>query len=256
MNQQDIISFDRAAHFYDDTRGFPPDVEPDIGQTIAKAGDLNADSQVLEVAIGTGRVALPLAKQIGVSVHGVDISTAMMKRIFEKKQSEVIYPVQANVYHLPYADATFDAVLAVHIFHLLPDFAPLNDEMRRVLKPDGIVLECWNSNDSALNKARRRMMGEVQGRPGNWERANTYLQNFGWQQRNHIIHEFSSQLAPHDVINSFKNRMWSSTWHMTDAEIAQRVEALEREFTETYNDLSQPVTLHHQFHASAYEQSQ
>jgi ubiquinone/menaquinone biosynthesis C-methylase UbiE len=254
MTQHETISFDRAASFYDQTRGFPPEVEPAIGQMIAQAGNLTAQSHILEIAIGTGRVALPFARESGAKVHGVDISLGMMRRIVAKQTTEIIYPVQADVYHLPYADDTFDAILAVHIFHLLPEFEPLHHEMRRVLKPEGKILQCWNTNDSPLNNARRRMMSVARGRPNNWEQADSYLQVFSWRQLNYLTHEFVTQLTPQEVIDSFRNRLWSSTWTMTDDEIAERVMLLQREFTELYGDLSLPVNLPNQFHASAYGQ--
>ena len=54
------------------------------GETIAsKLADLAAGGPALELAIGTGRVALPLS-EMGVEVHGIDISEAMVSKLRAK----------------------------------------------------------------------------------------------------------------------------------------------------------------------------
>jgi SAM-dependent methyltransferase len=51
--------------------------------------DLAGHGAALELGIGTGRVALPLAQR-GVRVHGIDLSTAMVARLRAKPGSEDI----------------------------------------------------------------------------------------------------------------------------------------------------------------------
>jgi SAM-dependent methyltransferase len=60
-------------------------VEPVIDFLVERAGD----GPVLELGIGTGRVALPLAQR-GVRVHGIDISEAMVARLRAKPGAEEI----------------------------------------------------------------------------------------------------------------------------------------------------------------------
>jgi SAM-dependent methyltransferase len=57
----------------------PEVVDPAVELLFALAGR----GRVLELGIGTGRIALPLAAR-GVSVHGVDLSEAMVARLREK----------------------------------------------------------------------------------------------------------------------------------------------------------------------------
>jgi ubiquinone/menaquinone biosynthesis C-methylase UbiE len=66
------VAFDRAAHFYDDTRGFPAGEDRAVAALISQAGGLTATSRILEIGIGTGRIALPLASHVG-AIYGVDI---------------------------------------------------------------------------------------------------------------------------------------------------------------------------------------
>ena len=66
-----------AAAIYDDVpRG-------DEDETVAFLAQLAGDGPALELAIGTGRIALPLAAR-GVRVDGIDISDAMVARLREK----------------------------------------------------------------------------------------------------------------------------------------------------------------------------
>src|SRR3954463_9434655 len=48
---------------------------------------LAGDGAALELGIGTGRIALPLAQR-GVQVHGIDLSTAMVDRLRAKPGAE------------------------------------------------------------------------------------------------------------------------------------------------------------------------
>ena len=51
--------------------------------------DLAGEGRALEFAIGTGRIALPLAQR-GVAVHGIDMSNAMVARMRAKPGGEDI----------------------------------------------------------------------------------------------------------------------------------------------------------------------
>ncbi len=55
----------------------------DVGATVAFVGALASGGPVLELGIGTGRLALPLAAR-GLEVHGIDASPAMVERLRAK----------------------------------------------------------------------------------------------------------------------------------------------------------------------------
>jgi hypothetical protein len=62
---------DDVATRYDGGPMFAPEV---LGPTVDLLAELAGDGDVLEFAIGTGRVAIPLADR-GVRVSGIDLST-------------------------------------------------------------------------------------------------------------------------------------------------------------------------------------
>jgi SAM-dependent methyltransferase len=76
---------DRIAGVYDEWFGVPSDTQ----DTIGFLSDLAGPGPVLELGIGTGRVALPLAQR-GYEVHGVDASEAMVGKLRAKAGGEDI----------------------------------------------------------------------------------------------------------------------------------------------------------------------
>lgn len=67
---------DVAAHYDEDPRG-------DEAQTVGFLAEVVGDRAALELAIGTGRIALPLAER-GIRVDGIEQSAAMVDRLREK----------------------------------------------------------------------------------------------------------------------------------------------------------------------------
>lgn len=131
-------NFDRAAGFYDETRRLPPaDMAAFVARLREGFGDVR---RILEIGVGTGRVAVPLA-EAGYDVTGVDISERMLA-VLAAKGSAVRAQV-ADATDLPFEDDTFDGGLAVHVFHLIPDWPVAVAELVRVVRPGGRILSPW-----------------------------------------------------------------------------------------------------------------
>jgi len=79
---------ERVAARYDESSAemFDPAVVDPIVDFLA---DLADDGAALELGIGTGRIALPLARR-GIRVHGIDLSEAMVARLWAKPGAERI----------------------------------------------------------------------------------------------------------------------------------------------------------------------
>src|SRR5215218_4293498 len=60
-----------------------------VGPMVAFLADCARGGDALEFGIGTGRIALPLARR-GIRVHGIDLSEAMVARLRAKPGSEHI----------------------------------------------------------------------------------------------------------------------------------------------------------------------
>jgi SAM-dependent methyltransferase len=79
---------ERVAERYDESAAdmFEPAVVDPVVDVLA---DLAGHGAALELGIGTGRIALPLAQR-GVRVHGIDLSGAMVARLWAKPGAEQI----------------------------------------------------------------------------------------------------------------------------------------------------------------------
>lgn len=100
--------------------------------------------RLLDVACGTGRTLRQLATaHPEVAFHGVDLSAPYVQaaRRLLADVGEASLAVE-NAEHLPYADATFDAITCVYLFHELPRNARRRvvAEMLRVVKPGGVIV--------------------------------------------------------------------------------------------------------------------
>ena len=112
---------------------------------LVKHAHLRAGLRVLDVACGTGVVAVTAARQGG-RVTGLDLTPALLERARDNSRIagvEVDWR-EGDVEKLPFDDSSFDVVLSQfgHIFAPRPDVAAA--EMLRVLKPAGtIAFSTW-----------------------------------------------------------------------------------------------------------------
>ena len=87
MDDADGYFGERVAATYDDSsHTFEPGV---VEPTVNLLAELAGDGRALELAVGTGRIALPLAAR-GVPVHGIDLSRAMVARMRAKPGGDAI----------------------------------------------------------------------------------------------------------------------------------------------------------------------
>jgi SAM-dependent methyltransferase len=94
MEEYDLTTYgERIAHVYDEWYGQAAFLETDAA--VAALAELAGAGPALELAIGTGRIALPLAAG-GVEVHGIDASEAMVARLREKPGGDRIPVTMGN----------------------------------------------------------------------------------------------------------------------------------------------------------------
>jgi SAM-dependent methyltransferase len=86
---------ERVAAVYDEVAAgvFDPAV---VGPAVEMLAELAGDGRALEFAIGTGRIALPLAER-GIPVAGIDNSEAMLARLREKPGAERVEAVVGDM---------------------------------------------------------------------------------------------------------------------------------------------------------------
>jgi ubiquinone/menaquinone biosynthesis C-methylase UbiE len=116
---------------------------PPITEYVRAVGDAT-QVKLLDIGCGTGRTLHQIARtHPAMRLHGVDLSPAYIKLARKRllDVDEVTLAVE-NGEKLPWADATFDIVTSVYLFHELPRNARRNvvREMLRVVKPNGLVV--------------------------------------------------------------------------------------------------------------------
>jgi SAM-dependent methyltransferase len=152
------VRFDRAAEFYDRTRGLSPEATRQTVQLLA--GELAGRGRCLEVGVGTGLVALPL-HGAGLPVTGLDLSRPMLAKLVEKAGGWAPFPlVVGDATRMPFAPATFGGVVIRWVLHLVPAWQRVVEEVARVVRPGGTVLvnlggfqETWAMVDRFLQAA-------------------------------------------------------------------------------------------------------
>lgn len=118
-----------------------------VETVMARQAARGANLRVLDVGCGAGVTALELAR-VGCDVSGVDIAPGMIERATAQMQQLEAQSGQTllcefrvvSAEALPYPDASVDVLLALGLLANIRDAAPALAELRRVLKPDGLLL--------------------------------------------------------------------------------------------------------------------
>src|SRR5918999_883822 len=148
------------AEVFDTWYGVPPDAEnaADFLSGLARSGP------ALELGIGTGRVALPLAKR-GVEVRGIDASPVMVERLRAKPGGDDITVYEGDFADVP-AEGTYQLIYAVYsAFYLLlsqEDQRGCLTNVRRHLRDDGaVVIQALVPDMTTLSRRDALRVGQV-----------------------------------------------------------------------------------------------
>lgn len=101
--------------------------------------------QVLDVACGTGNLAIPAARK-GAQVTGVDIATNLLEQARARASAEGLQITfkEGDAEQLPYPDARFDLVMTMFGAMFAPDPEKVASEMARVCRHGGrIAMANW-----------------------------------------------------------------------------------------------------------------
>lgn len=108
---------------------------------LATAAGLQPGQRILDVASGPGATALLLAAEFGVTVDGVDLAQNTLRKATaaaqEARLTNRVRFHRGDAERLPFADATFDAVICECAFCAFPDKPAAAREFARVLKRGG-----------------------------------------------------------------------------------------------------------------------
>jgi ArsR family transcriptional regulator len=140
MDSSDVKAFfDEVATDWDEMRaGF---YNARVIDALSERVGVGSDWTVLDVGTGTGFVASGLAAETGM-VIGLDNSEPMLRVARDNVASlgiDNVRVVQAELTELPVRDGHADGAVANMVLHHAPDPAAMLAELRRVVKPGGVV---------------------------------------------------------------------------------------------------------------------
>lgn len=119
---------------------------------------LNRNMVVLELACGTGILSVQLAGSVKL-LEATDFSEEMVKQAKRKCHSTRLHFSVQDATALPYAPRTFDAVIISNALHIMPSPEKALAEIRRVLKPDGILIApTFTAAGSLFGRMKIRIM--------------------------------------------------------------------------------------------------
>lgn len=149
-----ILLYDWFAKRYDGIKHYHREYEEMyLAKPIMDAISPQTDPLVLDVATGTGRLPLALARNENFKGHtiGVDLSRKMLAQAAKN-----IYPYESATFiwcpaeTLPFADNTFDVVTCLEALEFMSDPAAVVKEMVRVMRPGGLMLASQRVNTKLM----------------------------------------------------------------------------------------------------------
>jgi ubiquinone/menaquinone biosynthesis C-methylase UbiE len=140
--------------------------------------------RVLDVGCGTGSLTFALPQAADVSeISAIDFSPVFVEEAIRRNTDKRISIRQGDATALPFEDNSFDRALALLVLHFIPDTGKAVREMRRVVKPGGMVAATvwdhyggmpvmrmvWDTiaaEDEEARRARHRYFFQPMMRPG------------------------------------------------------------------------------------------
>jgi SAM-dependent methyltransferase len=248
MSEPTSVAFDRAASFYDHTRQLSAEGAKRVSELLAS--EIDGREPCLEIGVGTGRIALPLAES-GVAVVGLDLSGPMLEKLVTNAGGRSPFPlVRGDATRLPFLDDAFGVSYGVHVLHLIPDWSSVVRELVRVVRPGGVVLIDFGAireeDDpiETVSKHFEKEAGIERRHPGIQEEETAQLDRefgrlgAGLRLLPEIVED--RRLPVDGWIQLLRGNVFSWTWQLDDDTRNRAADATLAWATDRFGDLSVP----------------
>ena len=162
--------------------------------------------QVLELATGTGLIAKHIVRSAD-HIEATDASQEMIEQAKQGVKSTKLYFSVQDMFHLPYADQSFDVVIVVNALHIVPEPEKALSEIRRVLKDDGVlVAPTFTHADNAFFGKVKAFFMKLAGFPlhSKWTSHEylVFLRENGWTVQKSTVLKASFPLVYAECVKS------------------------------------------------------
>lgn len=109
---------------------------------VLKKMDLHPQDVAADLGAGNGYFTIPIAQFTKNTVYAVDIEPKMIELLKNRaaaEQIDNIREVTSGLEEIPIGDHTVDKVLISFVLHEVPSIENTLDEIKRILKPDGML---------------------------------------------------------------------------------------------------------------------
>ncbi len=243
MNEQSI-DFDRAADYYDRTRALPAEIQAAVTDVLA--AELTDRGRVLELGVGTGRIALPLHAR-GFELVGADLSEPMMRKLVANAGEVMPFPlVRADGVALPLRHGAVAAAFLCHVLHLIPKWTRVVAELVRVVQPGGLVLVDLGGGPTAIGRevteAFNGFAALERPRPGCTDPndLDAAFASHGASLRLAKPVTFEPSFTIAGLLHRIEGNLFSSTWSLSDDARADAVRRTRDWAAERFGDLDAP----------------
>ena len=161
---------------------------------------------VLELATGTGLIAKHIVNAAAL-VEATDASAEMIAEAKRDNHSAKLHFSAQDMFHLPYANQSFDVVIVSNALHIVPQPEKALQEIKRVLKDDGTLIAptFTHAGNSFSGKVKAFFM-KLAGFPlhSRWTSAEylRFLNQNGWTVRKSAVLKASFPLTYADCVKS------------------------------------------------------
>jgi ubiquinone/menaquinone biosynthesis C-methylase UbiE len=168
--------------------------------------ELRPEMNVIEIGCGSGQLSIPLSESVA-SWDATDFSPAMIAQAKKRPHGGNLSFYVRRASDLPYEHSTFDAAVASNVLHVMPHPERALRELRRVLKPGGLLIAPTYVHGSGNETgARVKLMERTGFRVYHRWTAKDYIafvENCGFQVKIGTI--IPDDLAPVCYLTAVKN---------------------------------------------------
>ncbi|MBD2018592.1 class I SAM-dependent methyltransferase [Leptolyngbya sp. FACHB-36] len=255
--------YDAIAPLYDRSRWLTESVAEDVADFILDLVAATPETSFLEPGVGTGLNVLPLVKR-GYPVTGIDVSQEMLDQ-FRQKLGRVpanLRLIHADASRLPFADASFDVVITVHMIHTVPDWRSFLDDIQRILKPGGVYLNCQWITPPARREFEdyfRAIQSAFVQPPAARSIAQfadinveDYFNRSGIHSRYFVAKEWTVSNTVRELLSYFNARAYGLCWQVPEPEFSKLMREFEAFCLNHYGSLEKTLTSTAKFEIWAY----